>query len=219
MITLREKLDVEEKGLDSYFERLDPIEKMNFIKRTESEEKPEWPKELRVYSNVSDLCWGQLALYEQLPKEGRVGLIESLKVIIRPADEDVFDNDNQQKEDELSESILNTPFSLVVDLLNEFNKSRESVLFHRFNGVIYHKDDLKRKDDDESEDIVASAEAQFNKNWFWYDTTRLIAKENVLGSTIQEVYTTKAVDVLVDLSYLKQQNKLREAKEAQNRKL
>jgi hypothetical protein len=218
MITLREKLDIEEKGLDAYFEKMDPIEKMKFIKRMEGEEEPEWPEGLRKYSGIPDLCWGQLALYEQLPKEGRVGLIESLKVIIRPAEEEIFDNDNQQKEDELSESILNTPFSLVVDLLNEFNKSRESVLFHRFNGVIYHKDDLKKKEEEE-EDIVASAESQFNKNWFWYDTTRLIAKENILGSTIQEVYTAKAIDVLVDLSYLKQQNKLREAKEAQNRKL
>lgn len=213
MITLRDKFEIERIGWETYYDRLSPTEKIGLIKGGDAPEGYE--SGLRFYGAVSELVWGQLVLYEQTIPTNNEMLLERLKIIIRPEDEEIFNNEDKSSEVELSETILNTPYKLIEEAYRKFEEDRERVLFHQFNGVIYHKSDLE-KTEDESDNVVDVAEGQFNKTWYWYSLTRTIAEEGILAKSMDEAYRAKCMDVLVELAFKTQRQKIEDARNAQN---
>ena len=215
MITLREKIKIDEIGMEEYYDALPPTGKIALLRDFESQEDySDYNPGLRVYDTVNSLLWGQLVILEQTKVSKSSDIINKLSVILRPLTEEVFDNTDAEREATLASTILDLPYGFIVYILNKFEESREKVLFHQFNGVIYHKDDLKPKEDGDESGIVEEAEAQFNKTWYWYKLTKMLANDSFLD--IDKVYRQKAMDAMVELAYITQENKLEKARNDRN---
>lgn len=166
----------------------------------------------RIYVDVMDLVFGQFIMIEQLLVSKHPQMeFELAKLLIRPKEDLEFDNDLPQKEEKNNKDLLNTHILDIMCVVNKFLKNREFVLFKQFKGVIYDVPD-NDEDDDENDDstTISAAEKNFNKQWYWYTIVRMFAKEDL--SRFQEVYMIKMANILPELSYLAQKNKIEQAK-------
>ena len=211
--------------LQAYFERLTPLDRIK-LKRSidetyplkeSTEITPHIKENFRFYTDVNDLILGQFIMIEQI----MTGKIEDLpeqkidleiaKLILRPKNDTLFDNEDQEKEKANELMILKSPVQDVYNVITAFIKNRDYTLFKQFSGVFYEEPDEHTVDDDIQHS--PSPDALFNQQWYWYSIVRLLAQEDI--RRYNEIYMLPMSQVLPEMSYLSQKNKLDAAQRRQ----
>ena len=207
-----------ENGMKYHLEDLDIVERLRFlrmIKETyplESNDTitDELKSKFKCYDNVFDLVLGQFIMLEQI-LTGKFKFVDStaqdleiMTYILRPIDEEQFDNTDASKEAEHREAILNTPVQDLYNVVNKFLANRELVLFKQFSGVFYATPD--EEDEDPDQFSTPTPDELYNQQWYWYSIVRMLAQEDI--RRYDEVYMLKMNVVLPEMSYLAQKNKI-----------
>jgi len=207
---------------EDFIASLNDIEKINFIAFFE-EVYPvqdnmlgdnEIPSSKKVYTDVNSLVLGQFIMLEQIIT-GKTKLpdhlidLEIAKLIIRPKEDEVFDNEEQIKESDNQEYILNSDVRRVYYVLNTYIENRNKILFEDFAGVFYEvsEEDEKDESDDSSSDML------FNQQWYWYSIVRTLSGEDI--HKYEQTYMLPMRTVLPEMSYLAQKNKIESANQRQ----
>ena len=173
--------------------------------------KPRFDK--RIHYTVEDLVFGQFIMIEQI-LTGKAGLnnhqmdLELAKLLIRPKEDAVFDNEDGGKEIANEEDILSYDVREVYYVLERFVNRRNKTLFQDYSGVFYDP-----KSDEEEEDSTAEVDqgANFHQQWYYYALVRLLAQEDI--TRYNEIYMLPMKQVLPELSYLSQKRKIEEAEQ------
>lgn len=207
------------KSTEGYLNNLSPLERLE-LNRDIDETYPiqdssyvsDYIKEnFSVTEKVEDAVLGQFIMLEQIvtgKTKFRVDYerdIAFAKLILRPKNHEVFDNQNIEEELKNEEMILSSPVQDVYSAINTYLDDRDYVLFKQFAGVFYEIND----DDDEEEeatDTTKTADALFRQQWYWYTIVRMLAKEDI--TKYEEIYMLKMATVLPEMSYLAQRDKI-----------
>lgn len=233
MITFKRHTEVSkalsnEEALQAHLEKLDPVERLKFLRDVKGtypleveDEVSDFIKEnYNYYDNVFDLVLGQFIMVEQIltgkfkfADENMMDL-ELMTYILRPKGEEKYDNTDPKVESKHREAILNTPVQDLYSVVNRFLKNREQVLFKQFSGVFYSVPD---EEEDDNEFSSPSPQELFNQQWYWYSIVRTLAKEDV--RMYDEIYMLKMNVVLPEMSYMAQRNKIEAAQMRQQKAL
>lgn len=227
MITFRQHIKLMNflgsgRTTEDFITSLNEIEKINFIAFFEEvypvqdnmldDEKIK--DEKKVYSDVNDLVLGQFIMLEQIIT-GKTKLpdhlidLEIAKLIIRPKEDLVFDNEQPRKESDNQEYILNSDVRRVYYVLNTYIDNRNKILFEDFAGVFYEPND--EEEDEDSED--GGSDMLFNQQWYWYSIVRMLSGEDI--HKYEQTYMLPMRTVLPEMSYLAQKSKIESANQRQ----
>jgi len=227
MITFRQHIKLMNflgsgKTTEDFIASLNDIEKINFIAFFEEvypvqdnmlgDEKLN--EEKKVYSDVNSLVLGQFIMLEQIIT-GKTKLpdhlidLEIAKLIIRPKQDEVFDNEDINKESDNQEYILNSDVRRVYYVLNTYIDNRNKILFEDFAGVFYEAND--EDGEEESEDV--GSDMVFNQQWYWYSIVRMLSGEDI--HKYEQTYMLPMRTVLPEMSYLAQKSKIESANQRQ----
>ncbi len=227
MITFRQHIKLMNflgsgKTTEDFIASLNDIEKINFIaffdevypvqENMLSDDKI--PSSKKVYTDVNSLVLGQFIMLEQIIT-GKTKLpdhlidLEIAKLIIRPKEDSVFDNEEPRKESDNQEDILNCDVRRVYYVLNTYIENRNKILFEDFAGVFYEAND--EEEEDESEDN--GSDMLFNQQWYWYSIVRMLSGEDI--HRYEQTYMLPMRTVLPEMSYLAQRNKIESANQRQ----
>ena len=230
MISLRQHIAmmeyIQSGGLPvDFISNMKPLEALEFTRSSDSTypikdnvKQPTIKK--KIYTNVESLVLGQFIMLEQIIT-GKTRLADHLvdleiaKLIIRPNNHEVFDNENPVVEKQNEEDILDIDVLQVYWVLEKFIESRNKTLFKDFSGVFY---DLKEEDDEEEDSSQENtSEMVFSQQWYWYSIVRMLANEDI--TKYGEIYMLPMSTVLPEMSYLAQRNKIESAKQRQSQAL
>lgn len=227
MITLKQHIDlmsyISSGGdLEKYVDSLETLEKLTFISYFDEvypvQDNMVWSNDIdaerNVYTSVDSLVLGQFIMLEQIIT-GKTELpdhlidLEILKLIVRPKEDEIFDNDNVEKEIENERYILNCDVRFAYAILDRYINNRNKTLFQDFAGVFYEPND----DEEEDEEAVKNrtAEMMFNHQWYWYSIVRMLSGEDI--HRYEETYLLPMRIVLPEMSFLAQKNKIEAAKQ------
>jgi len=200
--------DIEKINFIAFFDEVYPVqENMLGDKRINKEKK--------VYSDVNSLVLGQFIMLEQIIT-GKTKLpdhlidLEIAKLIIRPKEDAVFDNEEPSKESDNQEDILNFDVRRVYYILNNYIENRNKILFDDFAGVFYDAND---EEDEEESDDDGGSDVLFNQQWYWYSIVRMLSGEDV--HKYEQTYMLPMRTVLPEMSYLAQKSKIESANQRQ----
>jgi len=227
MITFRQHIELMNflgsgRTTEDFIASLSDIEKINFIAFFE-EVYPvqdnilgddEIPSSKKVYTEVNSLVLGQFIMLEQIIT-GKTELpdhlidLEIAKLIIRPKEDEVFDNEEPIKESDNQEDILNSDVRRVYYVLNTYIENRNKILFEDFAGVFYEVSE----EDEEDESDDSSSDMLFNQQWYWYSIVRTLSGEDI--HKYEQTYMLPMRTVLPEMSYLAQKNKIESANQRQ----
>lgn len=227
MITLKQHIDlmsyISSGGdLEKYVDSLETLEKLTFISYFDEvypvQDNMVWSNDIdaerNVYTSVDSLVLGQFIMLEQIIT-GKTELpdhlidLEILKLIVRPKEDEIFDNDNVEKEIENEQYILNCDVRFAYAILDRYINNRNKTLFQDFAGVFYEPND----DEEEDEEAVKNrtAEMIFNHQWYWYSIVRMLSGEDI--HRYEQTYLLPMRIVLPEMSFLAQKNKIEAAKQ------
>lgn len=198
--------DIEKINFIAFFEEVYPVQENMLDDEKIKEEK-------KVYSDVNDLVLGQFIMLEQIIT-GKTKLpdhlidLEIAKLIIRPKEDLVFDNEQPIKESDNQEYILNSDVRRVYYVLNTYIDNRNKILFEDFAGVFYEPND-----DEEEESEDSGSDMLFNQQWYWYSIVRMLSGEDI--HKYEQTYMLPMRTVLPEMSYLAQKNKIESANQRQ----
>ena len=136
--------------------------------------------------------------------------LEIAKLIIRPKEDAVFDNEEPSKESDNQEDILNFDVRRVYYILNNYIENRNKILFDDFAGVFYDAND---EEDEEESDDDGGSDVLFNQQWYWYSIVRMLSGEDV--HKYEQTYMLPMRTVLPEMSYLAQKSKIESANQRQ----
>ena len=227
MITFRQHIKLMNflgsgRTTEDFIASLNDIEKINFIAFFE-EVYPvqdnmlgdnEIPSSKKVYNDVNSLVLGQFIMLEQIIT-GKTKLpdhlidLEIAKLIIRPKEDAVFDNEEPRKESNNQEDILESDVRRIYYVLNTYIENRNKILFEDFAGVFYEVSE--ENEEDESDD--SSSDMLFNQQWYWYSIVRTLSGEDI--HKYEQTYMLPMRTVLPEMSYLAQKNKIESANQRQ----
>ena len=199
--------DIEKINFIAFFEEVYPVQENMLDDEKIKEEK-------KVYSDVNDLVLGQFIMLEQIIT-GKTKLpdhlidLEIAKLIIRPKEDAVFDNEDTSKEYDNQEYILNSDVRRVYYVLNTYIDNRNKILFEDFAGVFYEPND----DEEEEESEDSGSDMLFNQQWYWYSIVRMLSGEDI--HKYEQTYMLPMRTVLPEMSYLAQKNKIESANQRQ----
>ena len=224
MITFQKHIEIQrlvEAGGDIsfLFNQLDSdVDRILFAEDIEDsypvQEKKRPPRfDKKVYYTVEDMVFGQFIMVEQI-LTGKAGLnnhqmdLELAKLIIRPKEDLVFDNEDGQKEIDNENDILSYNVREIYYVLDRFINRRNKTLFQDYSGVFY---DPKEEEEEGDDDYTAEVDAgvNFHQQWYYYSLVRLLAQEDI--TRYNEIYMLPMKQVLPELSYLSQKRKIEEA--------
>ena len=199
--------DIEKIRFIAFFEEVYPVQE-NIIKSDDLAE------EKNISENVDDLVLGQFIMLEQIIT-GKTKLpdhlvdLEIAKLIVRPKNDLVFDNENPSKESDNQEDILDLDVRKIYYVLNKYIDNRNKTLFKDFAGVFYEPEDDEKEDDNEDSDN----DMIFNQQWYWYSIVRMLSGENI--HKYEQTYMLPMRTVLPEMSYLAQKSKIESANQRQ----
>jgi hypothetical protein len=232
MITFKEHmsvckgLSVDDDGKVS-IENVSSLDKLDLIDRMQSiypikESKSITPyikENFKVHKGVMDLVLGQFIMVEQIltgkskfnsDEEMELAILE---LVLRPKHHKEFDNVNPIEEQKNREKILNSPVQDLYNVLQRYLGDREEMLFKKFKGVFYEVNEETEEVEEKVED-TGEAGAQFHSQWYWYSIVRLLAHEDI--TRYSEIYMLGMSEVLPEMSYLAQKNKVESAQRRQD---
>lgn len=226
MISLRQHIQVMEhiqsgKSPETLIEEMKPLEALDFSRSSEKtypiKENTKQPKtKKRIYTNVHSLVLGQFIMLEQIIT-GKTNLADHLvdleiaKLVIRPANNEVFDNEDVIQEKQNQEDILDMDVREVYWVLDKFIENRNQILFKDFAGVFYES--IEEEEEEEQEEEEKTSDMLFSQQWYWYSIVRTLANEDI--TRYSEIYMLPMSTVLPEMSYLAQRNKIESAKQRQ----
>jgi len=199
--------DIEKINFIAFFEEVYPVQDNMLGDEKLNEEK-------KVYSDVNSLVLGQFIMLEQIIT-GKTKLpdhlidLEIAKLIIRPKQDEVFDNEDINKESDNQEYILNSDVRRVYYVLNTYIDNRNKILFEDFAGVFYEAND--EDEGEKSEDV--GSDMVFNQQWYWYSIVRMLSGEDI--HKYEQTYMLPMRTVLPEMSYLAQKSKIESANQRQ----
>ena len=199
--------DIEKINFIAFFEEVYPVQDNMLGDEKLNEEK-------KVYSDVNSLVLGQFIMLEQIIT-GKTTLpdhlidLEIAKLIIRPKQDEVFDNEDINKESDNQEYILNSDVRRVYYVLNTYIDNRNKILFEDFAGVFYEAND--EDEGEKSEDV--GSDMVFNQQWYWYSIVRMLSGEDI--HKYEQTYMLPMRTVLPEMSYLAQKSKIESANQRQ----
>lgn len=227
MISLRQHIQIMEhiqsgKSPETLIEEMKPLEALDFSRSSEKTypitdnlKQPKTNK--RFYTNVQSLVLGQFIMLEQIIT-GKTKLpdhlvdLEIAKLVIRPQENEVFDNEDVMKDRRNQEDILDMDVREVYWVLDSFIENRNQTLFKDFAGVFYDAQDDSEEEEQEEEE--KTSDMLFNQQWYWYSIVRTLANEDI--TRYSEIYMLPMSTVLPEMSYLAQRNKIESAKQRQS---
>jgi hypothetical protein len=227
MISLRQHIQVMEhiqsgKSPETLIEEMKPLEALDFSRSSEKTypitdnlKQPKTNK--RFYTNVQSLVLGQFIMLEQIIT-GKTKLpdhlvdLEIAKLVIRPKENEVFDNEDVMKDRRNQEDILDMDVREVYWVLDSFIENRNQTLFKDFAGVFYDAQDDSEEEEQEEEE--KTSDMLFNQQWYWYSIVRTLANEDI--TRYSQIYMLPMSTVLPEMSYLAQRNKIESAKQRQS---
>ena len=229
MITFAQHLEiskhsVKKEGMSNYISKLPPEEMIN-VARGITETYPlningkitdSIRETFNVYDNVMDLVLGQFIMLEQIItgktnfKTDAENDLAIAELILRPKDNDVFDNEDKDKEKENRNKILSTPVQDVYNVLTTFIRDRDFILFKQFSGVFY---DVSEDDEENEDEDEITSEKLFSQQWYWYSMVRMLAKEDI--TRYSEIYMLKMSIVMPEMSFIAQRSKIESAAQRQ----
>lgn len=177
----------------------------------------------KCYTSIDELVLGQFIMIEQIItgktnyESSSENDFELAKLIMRPKNNIIFDNEDLEAEKQNADNILNTSVLEVYSVLQKFLTNREFVLFKQFKGVFYELPDEDDEDEDEKQEFEKTGEALFQQQWYWYSMVRMLAKEDI--TKYDEIYMLKMSTVMPEMSYLAQKNKIDAASNRQQEAL
>lgn len=189
----------------SFFEDVYPIQD-NILRNKDLE------KEKNVYLSVNSLVLGQFIMLEQIIT-GKTKLpdhlvdLEIAKLIIRPCEDELFDNEDEDKELSNHNDVLDMDVRNVYYILNTYIEDRNKILFNDFSGVFYEPQD-DTEEDDSSEN---TSNMMFNQQWYWYSIVRLLSGEDI--HKYEKTYMLSMRTVLPEMSFLAQRSKIEAAEQ------
>lgn len=206
------------QDLSVLFDSLDPIEAdllamdiQDTYPIQENKRKPTFDK--RIYYTVEEMVFGQFIMVEQI-LTGKSGVpqhqidLELAKLIIRPTQDDVFDNEDGHKEISNEKDILSYDVREVYYVLDRFIQRRNKTMFEDYSGVFYDpKDTESEEEESQEEDAVPN----FHQQWYYYSLVRMLAQENIL--LYDQIYMLPMKTVLPEMSYLSQKRKIEQAEQ------
>jgi hypothetical protein len=199
--------DIEKINFIAFFEEVYPVQENMLDDEKIKDEK-------KVYSDVNDLVLGQFIMLEQIIT-GKTKLpdhlidLEIAKLIIRPKEDLVFDNEQPRKESDNQEYILNSDVRRVYYVLNTYIDNRNKILFEDFAGVFYEPNDEEEEEDSED----GGSDMLFNQQWYWYSIVRMLSGEDI--HKYEQTYMLPMRTVLPEMSYLAQKSKIESANQRQ----
>lgn len=227
MITFRQHIKMMNfinsgRKLEDFIISLNDLEKINFISFFDDvypvKDNVLNDSELRssnnVYEDVNELVLGQFIMLEQIIT-GKTKLpdhlidLEIAKLIIRPKEDLVFDNEDSIKESKNEIKILDTDVRKVYYILNNYIENRNKILFEDFAGVFYEASEEDELEDEETE----TSNMLFNQQWYWYSIVRMLSRENI--HEYDRTYMLPMRTVLPEMSYLAQKSKIESANQRQ----
>lgn len=161
----------------------------------------------RVYDDITSMILSQFIMMEMEINQGGSSDINLATIIIRPNDEEDYDNSDVHYEREHEGNILDEDVLDVSSCILSMFVNREHTLMKRFAGVLY---DAPVEGEEGEEDAEESAEAAFSKNWFFYAIIRDLAGEDI--TKYDFVQNMRMSDVLVEMAYRRQRDKIIEAR-------
>jgi hypothetical protein len=227
MISLRQHIQVMEhirsgKSPETLIEDMKPMDALEFSRSSEKTypiknniKQPRTKK--RLYTDIHSLVLGQFIMLEQIIT-GKTKLADHLvdleiaKLVIRPQENEVFDNEDVMKERRNQEDILDMDVREVYWVLDTFIENRNQILFKDFAGVFYDAQDDSEEEEQEEEE--KTSDMLFNQQWYWYSIVRTLANEDI--TRYSEIYMLPMSTVLPEMSYLAQRNKIESAKQRQS---
>lgn len=232
MITFKEHisicngLSVDDDGKVS-IENISSLDKLDLIDRMQStypikESKSITPyikENFKVNKGVMDLVLGQFIMLEQILtgkskfKSDEEMELAILELVLRPKHHEEFDNVNPIEEQEHREKLLNSPVQDLYNVLQRYLGDRENMLFKKFKGVFYEVNEETEEVEEKVED-TGEAGAQFHAQWYWYSIVRLLAHEDI--TMYSKIYMLGMAEVLPEMSYLAQKNKVESAQQRQD---
>lgn len=211
-------------GIESMFKGLDEIQTellFGDIEETypvqENLKKPTFNK--RLYYGIEDMVFGQFIMAEQI-LTGKAGLnnhtadLELAKLIIRPIEDGVFDNEDGHKEIANEQDLMSYDVREVYYVLERFVKRRNKTMFEDYSGVFY---DPKEEEEEEEEGTINQEAPNFHQQWYYYSLVRMLANEDI--TKYDEIYMLPMKAVLPEMSYLSQKRKIEAAEQRKQQAL
>lgn len=199
--------DIEKINFIAYFDEVYPVQD-NIV------ESKDLKNTKRIYLDVNDLVLGQFIMLEQIIT-GKTKLpdhlidLEIAKLIIRPKEDEVFDNEDPRKESQNHNDVMNLDVRHVYYVLNTYIENRNKILFKDFAGVFYEPED----EDEESDEQETTSDMLFNQQWYWYSIVRMLSGEDI--HKYEKTYMLPMRTVLPEMSYLAQKSKIESANQRQ----
>lgn len=199
--------DIEKINFIAYFDEVYPVQ-YNIV------ENKDLKNTKNIYLDVNDLVLGQFIMLEQIIT-GKTKLpdhlidLEIAKLIIRPKEDEVFDNEDPVKESKNHNDVMNLDVRHVYYVLNTYIENRNKILFKDFAGVFYEPED----EDEESDEQETTSDMLFNQQWYWYSIVRMLSGEDI--HKYEKTYMLPMRTVLPEMSYLAQKSKIESANQRQ----
>jgi len=176
----------------------------------------------KTIDKIEDMTFGQFISAEVVLSSGD-NTVENIKklamIIIRPLNEELYSNDDEESEKALEETILNYDAREIVEEIERFKKIRDKFIKEDYRGVFYM---VNRENKELTEEEVAGKneeQDEFVKQWYWYAITRRLAEENIiirqepLVSRFENALNTKMSIVAPDIAYNRHKQILEEIEE------
>jgi len=228
MITLQKHIEMMRyihsgDTVSSFIKSMKPLEALDFsrasIKTYPIQENLKQPNTNKnIYTTVESLVLGQFIMLEQIIT-GKTKLpdhlidFEMAKLLIRPSNHIVFDNEDIKEEKDNEQDILDMDVLEVYWVLDRFIENRNKTLFEDFSGVFYDVLDEDEKQEGQTKEEKTS-EMLFNQQWYWYSIVRMLANEDI--TKYSDIYMLNMSTVLPEMSFLAQRSKIESARERQN---
>lgn len=212
--------------VSNFMESMKPLEALDFSRASnktypiqQNIKRPSVDK--KIYTNVESLVLGQFIMLEQIIT-GKTNLADHLidfeiaKLLIRPSQHILFDNEDIKEEKANEQDILDMNVLEVYWVLDNFIENRNKTLFEDFSGVFYDVPDEDEQQEEQTQEEKTS-EMLFNQQWYWYSIVRMLGNEDI--TKYSEIYMLNMSTVLPEMSFLAQRSKIESAKERQRQAL
>ena len=146
------------------------------------------PDEFKSIKDFNHISFGHFIMLEKIITAGldeQIMLQQIMPLVLRPATEDLLDNEDLEKEKEHTKKILDLPIGVIMNEFLTYSKLRVKYVFNDYNGVIYATIDKDKKDEpEEDEDETSSnsgdtAREDYNKRFFWYNLIGTVANDDI----------------------------------------
>jgi hypothetical protein len=227
MITLRKHIELMQHiqsgdTVSNFMESMKPLEALDFSRASnktypiqQNVKRPSVDK--KIYTTVESLVLGQFIMLEQIITR-KTKLADHLidfeiaKLLIRPSNHILFDNEDVKEEKANEQDILDMDVLEVYWVLDKFIENRNKTLFEDFSGVFYDVPDEDEEQEEQTQEEKTS-EMMFNQQWYWYSIVRMLGNEDI--TKYSEIYMLNMATVLPEMSFLAQRSKIESAKERQ----